>query len=254
MRALQYKSYGGPEVLEVAEAPEPHAGPGQIRIAVKAASVNAFDWKLRSGMMAGGKPLEAPAYLGFDAAGVVDEVGEGVTGVAVGDDVFGNGDNTQAEYAVLDAWARKPPRSTGRAAAAAGVAAETARAGPAAARRRGRRHPVHRRWGRRRRRGGQPVRDRARCDGHRLRRTGQPGLPARDRRHPGALRPGDGRPGPRRAWRPRIDAVLDVVGKTPIEDLVGLAPEPTQVVSIANFGAAECGRPGDRWRRGQPSR
>ena len=91
MRALQYRSYGGPEVLEVGEAPEPHAGPGQIRIAVKAASVNPFDWKLRSGMMAGGKPLEAPAYLGLDASGVVDEVGEGVTGVAVGDDVFGRG-------------------------------------------------------------------------------------------------------------------------------------------------------------------
>ena len=125
MRALQYRSYGGPEVLEVAEAPEPHAGPGQIRIAVKAASVNAFDWKLRSGMMAGGKPLEAPAYLGFDASGTVDEVGEGVTGVAVGDEVLGNGNNTQAEYAVLDAWARKPPQVDWTVAAAVGVSGET---------------------------------------------------------------------------------------------------------------------------------
>ena len=109
MRALLYRSYGGPEVLEVGEAPEPHAGPGQIRIAVKAASVNPFDWKQRSGMMAGGKPLEAPAYLGLDASGVVDEVGEGVTGVAVGDDVFGRGRNTMAELAVLDSWAPKAP-------------------------------------------------------------------------------------------------------------------------------------------------
>src|SRR5918997_4739559 len=125
MRALLYRSYGGPEVLEVGEAPEPHAGPGQIRIAVKAASVNPFDWKLRSGMMAGGKPLEAPGYLGFDASGVVDEVGEGVTGVAVGDEVFGNGTHTHAEYAVLDAWGPKAPQIDWAVAGAVGVSGET---------------------------------------------------------------------------------------------------------------------------------
>jgi len=125
MRALIYRSYGGPEVLEVAEVPEPHAGPGQIRIAVKAASVNAMDWKLRSGMLSGEKALEAPAYLGFDASGVVDEVGEGVAGVAVGDEVFGKGDNTQAEYAVLDAWVPKAPQLDWAVAGAVGVTGET---------------------------------------------------------------------------------------------------------------------------------
>ena len=89
MFALQFTEYGGPEVIRLGEAPEPHAGPGQIRIVVRAASVNPADWKFRSGMYAQGKPLEGTGYLGFDAAGVVDEVGEGVTGVAVGDDVFG---------------------------------------------------------------------------------------------------------------------------------------------------------------------
>ena len=87
MFALQFTEYGGPEVLSIGEAPEPHAGPGQIRIVVRAASVNRFDGKVLSGMLAQGKPLEGTGYLGFDAAGVVDEVGDGVTGVAVGDDL-----------------------------------------------------------------------------------------------------------------------------------------------------------------------
>src|SRR4051812_48625954 len=109
MRALQFKAYGGPEVLEWDEAPEPQAGPGQIRIAVRAASVNPIDWKLFNGAMAGGEPLAGTAYLGYDAAGVVDEVGEGVTGVTVGDEVFGRGRNTQAGVPGLGPWGPKPP-------------------------------------------------------------------------------------------------------------------------------------------------
>jgi NADPH:quinone reductase-like Zn-dependent oxidoreductase len=126
MRALQFTSHGGPEVLEWAQAPDPHAGAGQIRIAVRAASVNPIDWKIIAGSMSGGQPMAGPGYLGFDAAGVVDEVGEGVTGVAVGDDVLGRGRNTQAEYAVLDSWAAKPSAIDWAVAAAAGVAGETA--------------------------------------------------------------------------------------------------------------------------------
>jgi NADPH:quinone reductase-like Zn-dependent oxidoreductase len=129
MRALQFRTYGGPEVLEWAEAPDPHAGPGQIRIAVRAASVNPIDWKTISGVMAGGKPMEGAGYLGYDAAGVVDEVGDGVTGVSVGDDVFGRGRNTQAEYTVLDSWVAKPPSIDWAVAAAAGVAGETSERG-----------------------------------------------------------------------------------------------------------------------------
>src|SRR4029453_1114304 len=129
MRALQFKAYGGPEVLEWAEAPDPHPGPGQIRIAVRAASVNPIDWKVLSGLMSGGKPMEGTGILGYDAAGVVDEVGEGVTGVSVGDEVFGRGQHTQAEYAVLDAWAAKAPSVDWAVAAAAGVAGETSERG-----------------------------------------------------------------------------------------------------------------------------
>ena len=53
--------------------------------------------KTLAGAMSGGQPLASTGYLGFDAAGVVDEVGEGVTGVSVGEDVLGRGSNTQAE-------------------------------------------------------------------------------------------------------------------------------------------------------------
>src|SRR2546421_10152965 len=129
MRALQFTLYGGPEVLEWADAPEPHGGPGQVRIAVRAASVNPIDGKSFSGAMAGGQPMSGTGYLGFDAAGVVDEVGDGVTGVAVGDDVLGRGRNTQAQYAVLDSWAAKPSSVDWAVAAAAGVAGETAERG-----------------------------------------------------------------------------------------------------------------------------
>ena len=71
--------------------------------------MNPVDWKQLSGALSGGQPLAGTGYLGRDAAGVVDEAGEGVTGVSAGAEVFGRGQNTQAEYAVLDSWVAKPP-------------------------------------------------------------------------------------------------------------------------------------------------
>lgn len=126
MRAVQFDQYGGPEVLHLAEAPEPHAGPGQVRVAVEAAGVNPMDWKIRSGAMAGAVPLDRPQIPGLDAAGVVDEVGAGVEGIAVGDRVFGNGSGVTAEYAVLRAFALVPTDLTFEQAAALPVAVETA--------------------------------------------------------------------------------------------------------------------------------
>jgi len=95
-------------VLQLVEVEEPHAGAGQVRIAVRAAGVNGIDWKIRAGYMREQRPLPLPAGTGTDAAGVVDEVGDGVGGVAVGDAVFGSGSATFAEYAVLTSWAAKP--------------------------------------------------------------------------------------------------------------------------------------------------
>ncbi|WP_310723596.1 NADP-dependent oxidoreductase [Streptomyces sp. N2A] len=108
MRKICFAEFGGPEVLQLVEAEEPHAGPRRIRIAVRAAGVNPVDWRIREGQVLGAHPVELPAGVGLDAAGVVDEVGEGVEGVEVGDRVFGEGTDTYAEFAVLSAWARIP--------------------------------------------------------------------------------------------------------------------------------------------------
>jgi NADPH:quinone reductase-like Zn-dependent oxidoreductase len=240
MRALQFTAYGGPEVLEWAEAPTPHAGAGQVRIAVRAASINPIDWKTFTGVLAGGEPMTGVGYLGFDAAGVVDEVGEGVTDVAVGDDVFGLGQHTQAEQAVLRAWAAKPASVDWAVAAAAGVAGETAERGlrlldvkagdtlfvdggaggvgavaVQMAVSRGAKVIAS---------AGEDNQDYLREIGATPVRYGE-GVAARVREAAG---------GP-------IDAVFDVAGKTPIEELISLAPQPAQVVSIANFTAAQAG-------------
>ena len=108
MKAVRFTEYGGPEVLEVSEVDEPHAEAGEVRIAVHAAGVNPFDAKLRSGAMQQVIPLAFPAGTGLDASGIVDEVGAGVTDVAVGDAVFGSGSWTLAEHTVLKFWAKKP--------------------------------------------------------------------------------------------------------------------------------------------------
>jgi NADPH:quinone reductase-like Zn-dependent oxidoreductase len=89
MRALTFAAYGPASVLEVADVPEPHAGPGHIRVAVQASGVTPADCYLRSGRFRDMMPLRLPQVLGVDAAGVVDEVGPGVTGVRRGDAVFG---------------------------------------------------------------------------------------------------------------------------------------------------------------------
>lgn len=126
MKAVQFAEYGGPEVLRLVEVDEPHASAGQVRIAVRAAGVNALDWKIRSGYMRAQMPLSLPSGTGIDAAGVVDEVGDGVTDVAVGDAVFGSGSATFAEYAVLSNWVAKPAGLSFEEAAGYPVPVETA--------------------------------------------------------------------------------------------------------------------------------
>lgn len=103
-RAVVHESFGGPEVLHLREVPEPHAGPGQVRVQVAAAGLNPMDWMLLSSpQLAETLGYAVPSGFGCDLAGVVDEVGDGVAGFAVGDRVYGGSlDRAVADYAVLD--------------------------------------------------------------------------------------------------------------------------------------------------------
>ena len=218
----------------------PHAGPGQVRVAVRAASVNPIDWKTFTGALSGGQPMVGTGYLGYDAAGVVDEVGDGVTDVSVGDEVLGRGRHTQAEYAVLDSWAAKPASIDWAVAAAAGVAGETSERGlrllqvkagdtifvdggaggvgavaVQMALARGARVIAS---------ASQPNHDYLREIGAIPVLYGE-GVVARVQAAAG---------GP-------VDAVFDAVGRTPAEDLISLVSEPSKVVTIANFAAGQAG-------------
>ncbi|MBE1533110.1 NADP-dependent oxidoreductase [Actinomadura algeriensis] len=126
MKRVSFAEFGGPDVLRLVDVEEPHAGPGQVRIAVRAAGVNPVDWRIREGQFQQTRPIELPAGVGLDASGVVDEIGEGVEGVEVGDRVFGEGSNTYAEFAVLSAWARMPEGLTFEEAAGYPSVVETA--------------------------------------------------------------------------------------------------------------------------------
>jgi NADPH:quinone reductase-like Zn-dependent oxidoreductase len=89
-RAVIYEKFGGPEVLELREVPEPHAGPGEVRVRVAAAGLNPMDWGISSRPEAAARfGITVPSGFGYDLAGVVDEVGGGATGFAVGDRVYG---------------------------------------------------------------------------------------------------------------------------------------------------------------------
>jgi NADPH:quinone reductase-like Zn-dependent oxidoreductase len=124
MKAVRFSRFGGPEVLEIVDLPDPHPGPGQVRIAVRAAGVSVSDWKKRTGLL----DRDLPQTMGYEAAGVVDGLGEGVDDVAVGDRVFGFcGDGAaQAELAVLSDYAPIPAALDFAAAAALPAAVETA--------------------------------------------------------------------------------------------------------------------------------
>ena len=86
MKAAFIEQYGGPEVLKYGDLPDPVAAPGTVVIDVVAATVNGADWKVRVGQY---KQSKFPFALGRDFSGVISAVGEGITDLKVGDEVFG---------------------------------------------------------------------------------------------------------------------------------------------------------------------
>ncbi|MFI6861267.1 NADP-dependent oxidoreductase [Streptomyces sp. NPDC050421] len=238
MKKVSFAEFGGPDVLQLIDAEEPHAGPGRIRVAVRAAGVNPVDWRVREGQVLGAHPTELPAGVGLDAAGVVDEVGEGVDGIEIGDHVFGEGSSTYAEFAVLSAWARMPAGLTFEEAAGYPSVVETAlRVIDQVGVRPGETLLVSGASG-----GvGSAVLQIARDRGIAVIGTG--GASNQDYlRGLGALATTYGEGWAERVRRlGRVDAALDLAGSGVIRELVELTGDPRRVVSIADLGAPEFG-------------
>jgi len=129
MHAVVLERFGGPELFRWSEWPTPVPGPGEVRIRVRAVSVNPVDYKMRRGLI----PVQLPAVLGRDAAGVVDAVGPGVDALRPGDEVFAvllgpRSNGAYAEYAAVPApfVSRRPRGLSDAEGAALGVAGLTA--------------------------------------------------------------------------------------------------------------------------------
>jgi NADPH:quinone reductase-like Zn-dependent oxidoreductase len=104
-KAVQFDSYGGIDVLEVRDVPRPVPGVGEVLVEVKAAGINISEAAIRAGVVKDMFPATFPSGQGSDLAGVVAELGSGVSGFAVGDEVIGfsNLRSSQAEYVTVPA-------------------------------------------------------------------------------------------------------------------------------------------------------
>ncbi len=107
MKAVRMHEFGGPDVLKYEDAPRPVPMPGEVLIRVRAAGVNPLDWKIRQGYLEAMMPHTLPLILGVDAAGVIEAVGPGVTGLTAGDEVYASvgmtRDGSYAEYVTVNA-------------------------------------------------------------------------------------------------------------------------------------------------------
>ena len=133
MRAVTQQAFGGPDVLELQTVPRPVPLPTEVQVRVRAAGVNPVDWKTREGTGMAGVLGEPPFVLGWDVAGVVEQVGFGVTVLKPGDEVYGmpwfpRAAGAYAEYVTAPSrqFARKPLSASFEQAAAVPLAALTA--------------------------------------------------------------------------------------------------------------------------------
>ncbi len=249
MKAARFSRFGGPEVLEIVDLPDPHPGPGQVRIAVRAAGVNASDWKKRQGLM----DHQLPQTMGYEAAGIVDELGEGVTDVAIGDRVFGFAPDgaAQAELAVLSDYAPMSPSLDFAGAAAVPAAVETAvRALDQLGVESGSTVLINGASGS----VGTAAVQLAMARGARVIGTGSPAT--HDfLRSLGAepVADGDGMAERVRALAPGgVQLALDVAGSGVLPELIELAGDPEYVITIADFAGAQ--HYGVRFSRGDSGR
>ncbi len=110
MRKLVYRSFGGTDVLELADVEVPTPGAGEVLVRVKAAAINPVDWKMREGQVKLLTGWRMPQGQGLEFAGVVERVGRGVAEYAVGDEIFGAAKDCIADYCVakIGRIAKKP--------------------------------------------------------------------------------------------------------------------------------------------------
>ena len=103
-RAVRFDNYGGLEVLQVVGVDRPTPGPGKVLVRVKAAGINPGEASIRKGMFADRWPSTFPSGQGSDLAGIVEEVGQGVANVAVGDEIIGftNDRSSHAEFVLVE--------------------------------------------------------------------------------------------------------------------------------------------------------
>ena len=129
MRVIHVHSYGGPEQLKLEEKPRPEPQAGEVLLRVHAAGVNPIDWKIRQGLMKDFQPVTFPYTPGIEMAGVVEDVGPGVTAFEIGQAVFGPcARGAYAEYITVsaEALALKPETLRFAEAATVPVGATTA--------------------------------------------------------------------------------------------------------------------------------
>src|SRR5215471_18503156 len=133
MKAITYRDYGGPEMLQLEERAKPAANDDQVLVRVRAAALNPYDMHFLHGtpyLMRLSAGLRKPKFtgIGVDFSGVVESVGKNVTGFKPGDAVFGGRQGALAEYLVVaeQGLVRKPDNISFEQAAAVNIAAKTA--------------------------------------------------------------------------------------------------------------------------------
>ncbi|MFD9597510.1 NADP-dependent oxidoreductase [Kitasatospora sp. NPDC059973] len=114
MKAIAIRRYGGPEVVEYTDLPDPKVGPDSVLVEVRAAGVNPVDWRVRDGALDGLLDVHFPLVMGWDAAGVVRAVGGGVTEFAPGDEVYGYVRKDSVEHGTYAELVAAPVRTLAR--------------------------------------------------------------------------------------------------------------------------------------------